>query len=394
MEISEFFALGALGALGALVAVVIIVISSGEFAERISQQINSDLQQLANSLSLYSIINVACFLGPWLLPRALAFYRSVRNPPASQVRPAPPAVKRALNILSVIVLFSLLRSAIPALQAPNIFTSTNSRLGLAGNLIFKKLSTLRDGQLSPLDLALQDKFEDFPGNDIRYLYAAYGPNPIAECVHCSPKNPSSYLYYLLASIVQSHVVHIGILGFITSSFFSGNEGSRWRTWATIAGIALAMADIMMVWNYDWEANKKVRMLNETDFFYWRLHNIRYICFALCDALFGFALYLTSTNRWLVEPPTVSQRLNDNSAALASALHSITILNDQRSAAVRDPVLRREFSDYWDLEGTVMQEVESQKEVVQAKNVAVSRIDMVKVNRDATAILAQSIRAGH
>lgn len=339
-------------------------------------------------LTSCSLINLLIIVGPYLIPRALAFYRSIRDRPPSQIKSVPLRVQRCLNVLFVIVILSLLRT-FPYFQPPNIFRETNSRLGLSTNLIFTRLATLRP--FTPLDEAVRAKFEN-ETDRIRYLYAAYGPNVITECPFCKSTEPQSYFYYALPSILLPHLLHIIVLGVITSSFLSGPEGNRWRTQATIAGVALASVELWMSWTYNWEDNITKRSLQDADFFFWRIRLYRNLGFALVDALFGWALYLTSTNRWLVQQPSVAERLAGASQVLQTAYQQTAILGPLRNAILRDENLRDASERYWTREPQVMEEIEREREVVDAKNLALSRINFGQVQAKAQ-MLVDGVFAG-
>jgi hypothetical protein len=179
-----------------------------------------------------------------------------------------------------------------------------------------------------------------------------------------------------------HIFHIFVLGVITSSFFSGSEGARWRTYATIAGVALAAGELYMTYTYSWEANGQKRMLQEVDFFYWNMRMWRQLAFAAVDGLLGWLLWLTSTNRWLVKPPTISEQLTEVRNTLAGSYGQINLLGNVRNAIVRDNELRTTHGEYWLNESREMQDIEREREVVDAKNIALSRMDFEKTQRRA------------
>jgi hypothetical protein len=180
----------------------------------------------------------------------------------------------------------------------------------------------------------------------RLLYAAYGHDVVVSCPFCSAADPRTYLYYALPGIAVPHLLHVFLLGIITSHFFSGKEGSRWRTYATIAGVALALVEVYTTYNYRWEENANKRMLNEVDFFAQRMRVYRHLAFAATDALLGWALYLTSTNRWLVIPPTTTEQLTQLTQQTALTHAQVSLLANLRNATVRDAELRGRQDVYW------------------------------------------------
>jgi hypothetical protein len=319
----------------------------------------------------------------------MAFYRSIKSAsqgPHSVVRLPPPQVQRCLNILYAGVFVSLILT-LPYFSPPNIFKETGSRLGLPTNLLQSRISGLRQGNLTPLDELFFEKMSQEPQKanapkDLALLYAAYGPNVVLQCPFCSPAQPQSYLYYALPALMAPHLFHIFVLGVITSSFFSGSEGARWRTYATIAGVALAAGELYMTYTYNWEANGQKRMLQDVDFFYWNTRMWRQLAFAAVDGLMGWLLWLTSTNRWLVKPPTISEQLADVTNTLAGSYGQINLLGNVRNAIVRDNELRTTHGEYWLSESREMQDIEREREVVDAKNIALSRMDFEKTQRRA------------
>jgi hypothetical protein len=208
-----------------------------------------------------------------------------------------------------------------------------------------RLAALRGGSLTEADNLFVSKLEGEP-EKWRLLYAAYGHDVAVGCPFCSAADPRTYLYYALPGIAAPHLIHIFLLGVITSQFFSGKEGSRWRTYATIAGVALALVELYMTYNYRWEENGNKRMLNEVDFFAQRMRIYRQLAFAATDALLGWALYLTSTNRWLVIPPTTTEQLTQLTQQTALTHAQVSLLANLRNATVRDAELRNRQEVYW------------------------------------------------
>jgi hypothetical protein len=181
---------------------------------------------LKSHLTTISVVQLSIWILPWIVPRALAFYRSIRTSsqgPNSAIRPPPPHVKRCLNILYAAVFISVLLS-FPYFSPSNIFQETKSRLGLDTSLLRARLNHARQGNITEMDRIFLEKLESEPKGDHRAfpaLYAAYGPDAVLGCTFCKPSEPRDYLYYSLPALVAPHLVHIALLGFVTSSIFSG-----------------------------------------------------------------------------------------------------------------------------------------------------------------------------
>jgi hypothetical protein len=205
---------------------------------------------------------------------------------------------------------------------------------------------------------------------------------MANCIWCSTANTDTYFMYAVPGILVPHLYHIFILGIITSSFFSGPEGSRWRIYATTAGAFLAATELVLVLRNDWKANTTKRVLSEVDFFHWRLRTYRLFAFAIVDGLLAWALWLTSTNRWLVQPPPLSAQIAAASMQLQVARLKVSLLSRLRSAVLSDDSLLAGSVKSWAEQERNVGEIEAEREVVDAKRLALSRMDVDRIRREA------------
>jgi len=331
--------------------------------------------------SLSSLISLFVWIAPWLIPRALAFFRSIRaSSRPGLIRPTPPKVKLCLNVLYAFILVSLVRT-LPWFSPLNIYKETNSRLAIPTSVLFNRLLSMRTNGLSPLEIGLKDKYFE-SSTDFGLLYAAYGPDVMANCAWCSTASTDTYFMYAFSSILAPHLYHILILGLITSSFFSGPEGARWRIYATAMGAFLAAIELGLVLRNDWKLNTTKRSLSDVDFFYWRLRMYRLLSFAVADALLGWAIWLTSTNRWLVKPPPVSQQIQYATVALNLARNKVTLLSRLRNAVIYDEQLHSTSVNHSLQEPRQMAEIEQERDVVDAKRLALSRMDIDRIRNEA------------
>lgn len=316
-----------------------------------------------------------------MVPRAIAFYRSIKasNRPGA-IRPTPPRVKLCLNALYAFVITALILT-LPYFTPPNIYRETNSRLAIPTTTLFTRLETLRSGALTPQEFRLREKYNE-ASNDFGLLYAGYGPDVMADCIWCSTANTDTYFMYAITSILTPHLFHIFILAIITSSFFSGSEGHRWRLYATVGGAFLAVSEVVLVLTNDWKLNTTKRVLAEVDFFYWRMRLYRLLAFAAMDALLGWAIWLTSTNRWLVRPPHMTQQLQQAALAVHATRIKVSLLSRLRNTITHDDQLLATGMNAWVRDVRDTDELEREREVVDAKKIALTRIDVDKVKREA------------
>lgn len=274
-------------------------------------------------------------------------------------------MSRTLNLLFVFALLALLYT-LPYFSPENVFFKTSTRLQTSNELIFTRLSAMRP--LTDFDRELKPKLT---ANNVRLIYFAYGPDTVAHCTFCAASDPLSYLYYALPSLATPHLLHLLILGLVTSPLISGAEGSRWRTPAMFAGFALGAGDLYLHLSYDLNTNAASTNVKDIDFFFWRMRMLRGIAVALVDGLLGWVIWLASTNRFFLAPPSPAQRIDAASEALEAANFRSWATGNVRNTIVRDKELRDGMMRYWKEEKEVFED----REVVNATKSALERIDM-------------------
>ncbi|TVY30526.1 hypothetical protein LHYA1_G000598 [Lachnellula hyalina] len=341
------------------------------------------------ALSWGTIKSLLLFFGPILLPKAIAYYRSAKASPAVHgvsIRPIPPLVSRALLILFVVACAFFIRT-LPFYSPENIFSVTSSRLQIPVDVLFTRLSALRQGGLTNSDNILRTKISSL---DSRLLFFQHGPDIITNCQFCSAEDPKSYLYYSIPSILAPHLFNLCVLALVTSGLFAGKEGAIWRYTATIAAAAAVVIDLYLVSSYDQAANAKATRLEDIDTFFWRMRVYRLLGLAAIDGLLGWVLYLSSTNRAFIKPPTTQERVEASTKVLESVRSRLGTMAVLKNTIYRNSELRANNNEYWVREGKIMGEVMEDRDVVQGVNNALgNRIDINSIARDAEAF-AQSI----
>jgi hypothetical protein len=332
------------------------------------------------SLTPHRIKSLLLFFGPILLPKALTYYRSIRAAPSIHgipIRPVPPNVSRALLILTIATLFFLLQT-LPPFSPTNIFTLTSSRLQIPTDVLFTRLSALRP--LTPFDETLRSKISSL---ESRYLYFQHGPDVLTDCQFCNAEDPNSYLYYSLPSLLAPHLFNLCVLALITSGLFTGKEAAIWRTTATLATGAWALLDIYFVSTYDYKSNARALRLEDIDFFFWKMRVWRAIGIAFIDGVLGWLLYLSSTNRAFLTPPSTAERVEASTKMLDVVRSKMSAMGILRNTINRDEDLRARSEGYWIHEGRVMSELMQEREVVDGvRNALDGRINMATITADA------------
>ena len=295
------------------------------------------------------------------------------------VRPVPPKAKRALNILFASALLSLVFT-LPYFSPPNIYTETSSRFGTSIELIFSRLSAIRS--LTPFDEQLRSKIASRAS---RLLYLQYGPSTLAECPFCDSSSPNTYLIYALPSILFPHVLHLLVLGCATSQPLSGREGNSWRTLFTVVGLALALVDVYAMSSMGPITDLRVGVQPDVSWpFFWRTRTARFLAIAVSDLAMSFTVYLSSTNRLFVSPPSVSEKIEGLTRMAEGTNAKMHALGSTRNVIARDEALRRREDAYWVAEKRIMGEVREEREVLDSINTALSsgRLDVDRMEIDA------------
>ncbi|KAL2352845.1 hypothetical protein BJ546DRAFT_1097369 [Cryomyces antarcticus] len=305
-----------------------------------------------------------------ILSKGLALYRSARASAQNiSIRPAPPHVNRALNILFVSALLFLL-SSLPYFTPANIFQQTQSRLAIPTDVLFARLAAARP--LTQTDYALKAKFNS---PDARLLYLHYGPDVVANCPFCRSDSPASYLVYALPSLLFPHLAHLAVLGLVTSSLFAGPEGSRFRTPVTLTGVALAAAEVYLVASHTQPPYTPATTAAHIDAFFWKLRLYRSLALTITDLSASLLLWTTATNRLLALPPHPVERMEHSARTLELALAKLKALGSVRNVVFRDAGLRDKMGAYWIAEGAVTREMFEEREVVKGVRAALGRADM-------------------
>lgn len=319
-----------------------------------------------------NVHSLLILFGPFVLPRIADWFNTARATSQSvPVRPTPPRVQKALNLLFVAAIVCLALS-LSRFAPENIFLATQSHLRTETSVLFARLRHLRP--LTDADHALRSKFEVNGRNKLYYL--AYGPDTLLNCAWCttaSGNDTNSYFLYTLPKIIMPHIFQLAILGLATSSLV-GTEGSRFRTHATILGLATLILEVWYMATYDITVNKRAIFLQNIDSVHWRVRFLRYIMFAVQDIGMAFVLWATSTNRLLAKPVSIAERLEMATRVSEETLNRMRGLGLIVNSVNRDPALRGVREEYWRTEGQVMSETVQEEAVMEQINAAITKMD--------------------
>lgn len=301
----------------------------------------------------------------WVFQNGANLYRQTRATYESNkasIRPAPAHISRVLNLIFLFAVYLLATS----FSAPeNVFKLTQARLQTNVDVIFSRLGALRP--LTGQDQLLKAKLLS---KESRLIYMAFGPEALTSCTFCDTAEPRTFAIYALPWQLFPHILNALVLGTATSSL-AGPEGMRWRTWALVAVGTLIATDLYMTFSYDVLKNTAGYRTEDYDFFYWKTLLLRPLGIAAVDAVFGWALWMSSTNRLFVLPPTLQDRLGVLMQAGGALNQRLGALGAVRHTIARSSELRTQMGHYWTMDNGVFEN----EAVVQTAASARARMDM-------------------
>ena len=170
-----------------------------------------------------------------------------------------------------------------------------------------------------------------------------------------------------------------------SGLFTGKEGAVWRTTATVGAAALALAEVYFLSSYNHQDNARATRLEDIDAFFWKMRVYRGVGIAALDGILGWMLYLSSTNRAFLNPPSTAERVESSTRVLEVARSKMSAMGIVRNTINRDEELRSRSQGYWVHEGRMMGELMEEREVIEGVNNALeSRINLQTITADAEA----------
>ena len=229
--------------------------------------------------------------------------------------------------------------------------------------LFPALSTYRN--LTSTDAALRTALANV---DNRLLYAWIGPTPLLDCTWCTPSVPKSYLLYALPRLLLLHVAHAVFIGVVTSSYF-GRFGAYWRFHASLLMLALPAYE---VWRLGGFAENIPSLIGQkegqTVFHFWRMRMVRFVGFAVIDAMLGLLVWLSATRRWKFgwEGYVVEERIEESLKKMHAATTLMQASGLLKQTVMRDPELRGECVEWWAREDTRGRELMGDEEVMQVR----------------------------
>lgn len=167
---------------------------------------------------------------------------------------------------------------------------------------------------------------------------------------------------------------------------------QWRAPATILAATIAGLDVYSVGSYNHQINARALRLHEIDFFFWSMHSYRLLALAALDALLGWVLYLSATNRAFALGSSPSERVESVGRAMLAIKSKVNAIGITKNTTLRDDNLRSRSQAYWAHEVRLMREVMEERLVIQSVNDALlNRIDIQSISNDAQSYTQSVLR---
>ncbi|KAF2864239.1 hypothetical protein K470DRAFT_261686 [Piedraia hortae CBS 480.64] len=295
-----------------------------------------------------NIQSLVLLLGPILLPRLIAYTRTLTQQQPSTTRRKPPP-QLPLALLTLTTLTSLILT-LPIFTPTNIYMETSLPLTAPAERL---QSRLRRSLTSPEQTYLS--FLKEHGPPASKLYSLYGPAAFPSWT--DPKDHLGNFIYALPGILTPHLLHLAIMGVVT-----GRQASRFRGRAVAACIALLGSELFYLHR------------GEGEFKFWKGRVVRLLGFAGVDVILGGMVLLAREG--------VSERVEGVRDGMEGLVKTLRGLGCVRNTVVRSSKLRGREGEFWETETDLMRGVFENEGVVVAQKGVLGRIDLEGVREEA------------
>ncbi|KAF9432326.1 hypothetical protein BGZ76_010965 [Entomortierella beljakovae] len=227
--------------------------------------------------------------------------------------------------------------------------------------------------------------EKFKANEFRFNYLVFGQNAFIGCDYCMERG--DFLIYLVPGALASYVCMAILLGMATSQT---SHLHKYRTWGSAALVVLAALEYG-----SYQKALEIGTLQNLVRYEGLLigfrgaHILRHGAFTMMSiVIIGLIRRSTTTTG----PRTEVEILNDLSQAQEAMIQRHRALQLARVASLRDPMLRKQFVEYWkrrEVEHNLLMNDEEYKE---ARDIALSRIGVEQTIAEANAYIEALVRS--
>ncbi|KAF8924874.1 hypothetical protein BGZ58_001350 [Dissophora ornata] len=228
--------------------------------------------------------------------------------------------------------------------------------------------------------------ERFKAVENRLLYQVYGQDAFLNCEHCTER--SDFLLYLIPGALASYVGMAAILGIATTQTSHLN---KYRTWGS-AALVLVSALEYGTYQKGADIGSLTSLMKHEGFTvgFRGAYLLRHGSMAMMSVVIMGLLQRSSRG---AGPRDEVEILNDLCAAQEAMIGRHRALQLARVASLRDPLLRKQFVEYWKKREVEHNLLLSDSEYKEARDMALSRIDVESITREAEQYIEQVIKAG-
>ncbi|KAH7028538.1 hypothetical protein BKA57DRAFT_479413 [Linnemannia elongata] len=228
--------------------------------------------------------------------------------------------------------------------------------------------------------------EQFKAMESRLVYIVYGQDAFLNCDHCSERN--DYLMYLFPSALASYAGMAILLGMATTQTSHLN---RQRTWGSAGLVVLALLEYSVLHSSSEVANLSTLVKQEQFLVGARgAYAVRHGSLALMTLTLMGLIYRSGKS---TGPRGEVEILNDLCQAQEAMIQRHRALQLARVASLRDPLLRKQFVEYWKRREVEHGLLLSDTEYKEARDLALSRIDVETLTQEANQYIEAVIQAG-
>lgn len=338
-----------------------------------------------------SIVQIVIVLG---FPYALRFLRSVfvKTPVAPSPfarKNAPPPIKsrwdRSTTLLLLLVgCYHLFMTIF--FNPPNIFQALSLTPDSPNFLLHQTWK-----EHAEADAGFMDKYPDtlrerFKAHENRFMYQVFGHDAFLDCDHCN--ETSDYTYYLIPTMASSYIVMAVVLGMATTHI---SHLTKYRTWGVVSLVVVAAVEYMTL-NKSIEAGNLAGLKNvqESILGYKGATSVRHLLLTCMSFGLAFFLYRSQPGSG---PRDEVEMLTDLCQAQEAMIQRHRALHLARIASLRDPLLRKQFVEYWKRREVEHGLLVSDPEYKDARDLALSRIDVETLTREATEYIDAIVKSG-
>ncbi|KAG0258036.1 hypothetical protein BG011_003573 [Mortierella polycephala] len=228
--------------------------------------------------------------------------------------------------------------------------------------------------------------ELFKAHESRLIYQIYGQDAFMNCEHCTER--SDYLLYLVPGALTSYVSMAVILGLATSQTSHLN---KYRTWGSAALVGIALLEYTIINKGSDIGSLQSFVRNDGYLIGVRGGQlIRHGSLAMIAIVIMGLLHRSARGHG---PRDEVEILNDLCQAQEAMIQRHRALQLARVASLRDPLLRKQFVEYWKRREVEHGILVSDTEYKEARDLALSRIDVETITQEADQYIESIIRAG-